>query len=104
MSSVSVTVNGKRYPIACENGQEAHLSRLAVYVDNRLKEIAAAVGRPVSDDLLLVMTSLVIADELSDLYSRRPHQPAEVDRERQAAALGALASRLEAIANRAERS
>ena len=45
-----------------------HLTRLAQYVDNRVGELVAAVGRRVGDNRLLVMASLLIADELSDAY------------------------------------
>ena len=68
MSQVTVTINKRTYDIACDDGQEAHLRRLAAYVDNRVGELIAAVGQ-VGDARLLVMASLLIADELSDSYS-----------------------------------
>ncbi len=68
MAQVSVTINDRKYPIACDDGQEAHLTRLASYVDNRIKELAAAVGH-VDHTRLLVMVSLLVADELSDAYA-----------------------------------
>ena len=69
MAQVGVTINGRKYQIACDDGQEAHLSRLAAYVDQRVGELIAAVGQ-VGDARLLVMASLLIADELSDAYSQ----------------------------------
>jgi len=68
MSRVSVTINGRKYAIACEDGQEAHLSRLAAYIDRRISELVASVGQ-IGDTQLLVMASLLVADELSDAYS-----------------------------------
>ncbi len=68
MAHVSVFINGRSYDIACDDGQEAHLTRLAAYVDKRLTELVAAVGQ-VGDTRLLVMVSLLIADELSDAYA-----------------------------------
>jgi len=65
MASVAVTINGRRYEIACEEGQEAQLSRLGRYVDDRVRQLAAAVGQ-LGDARLMVMTSLLLADELSD--------------------------------------
>lgn len=65
MASVSVTINGRRYEIACDEGQEAQLSRLGRYVDDRVRQLAAAVGQ-LGDTRLMVMTSLLLADELSD--------------------------------------
>jgi cell division protein ZapA len=69
MSEVSVTINGRRYQIACDDGQEAHLTRLASYIDQRVAELVAAIGQ-VGEGRLLVMASLLIADELSDAYSK----------------------------------
>ncbi|NQU57081.1 MAG: cell division protein ZapA [Rhodospirillales bacterium] len=68
MSQISITINGRKYQVACDDGQEAHLTRLGDYVDKRLNELVAAVGQ-VGDSRLLVMVSLLLADELSDLYS-----------------------------------
>ncbi|MEX2310961.1 MAG: cell division protein ZapA, partial [Rhodospirillales bacterium] len=33
MAQVTVTINDRRYNIACDDGQEAHLARLGAYVD-----------------------------------------------------------------------
>ncbi len=68
MAHVTVSINGRKYQVACDDGQEAHLSRLGSYVDNRVQELVAAVGQA-GDARLLVMVSLLLADELSDAYS-----------------------------------
>ncbi len=68
MPQVDVTINGRRYQIACDEGQEAHLTQLAEYVDQRVQELVGAVGQ-VGDARLLVMTSLLVADELSEAYT-----------------------------------
>ena len=68
MAQVTVEINGSKYQIACDDGQEAHLKRLGDYIGNRVQELSAAVGQ-VGDARLLVMVSLLIADELSDAYS-----------------------------------
>ncbi|MEK9673463.1 MAG: cell division protein ZapA [Rhodospirillaceae bacterium] len=68
MAHVTVSINGRNYQVACDDGQEAHLTRLGSYVDNRVQELVAAVGQA-GDARLLVMVSLLLADELSDAYS-----------------------------------
>ena len=68
MSQVTVTINKQDYNIACDNGQETHLARLANYVDHRCQELKAAVGN-IRDDRLLVMVALLLSDELSDAYT-----------------------------------
>lgn len=68
MAQVSIVINGRKYQIACDDGQEAHLTRLGAYVDKRVGELVAAVGQ-VGDSRLLVMATLLLADELSDAYA-----------------------------------
>lgn len=65
MARVTVTINGRHYQIACDDGQENHLLRLAEYVDKRVAQLVAAVGQA-GDAQLLVMASLLVADELMD--------------------------------------
>ncbi|MDP6896442.1 MAG: cell division protein ZapA, partial [Rhodospirillales bacterium] len=69
MPQVTVQINGRGYQIACDEGQEAHLARLGNYIDNRIQELVAAVGQ-LGDVRLLVMVSLLLADELSDAYAQ----------------------------------
>ena len=64
MSDVTIQINGRSYQIACEDDQEDHLRRLAEFVESRLQDVVSTVGQ-VGQDRLLVMTSLLIADELS---------------------------------------
>ena len=68
MAQVTLTINGRKYDISCDNGEEPHLTQLAEYVDRRVGELVAKVGQ-VGDARLLVMTSLLVADELSEVYS-----------------------------------
>lgn len=68
MAQVDVSINGRSYQIACDDGQEDHLVQLGDYVDRRVKELVAAVGQ-VGDSRLLVMVSLLIADELAETYA-----------------------------------
>jgi cell division protein ZapA len=67
MAQVSVRINGRHYQVACEDGQEAHLQKLAAYIDDRVSELVRDVGQ-VGDARLLVMAALLIADELADAY------------------------------------
>lgn len=107
MAHISVSINGRKYQIACEDGQEAHLARLAAYVDRRINELVASIGQ-VGDAQLLVMASLVIADELSDAYaeveSLRAGDRSAAGRldaeENLGAAMDSLAARIEGVAAR----
>ena len=107
MTQVSVSINGRNYRIACDDGQEDHLTKLASYVDERVADLAEAVGQ-IGDTRLLVMASLLIADELSDSYAeadklKKVAADGEMaDAEALATDINALADQVEAIAARLE--
>ena len=66
MAKVSITVNGRPYAIACEDGQEPQLRDLAAELNDEVKSLAAAVGQ-IGDGQLLVITGLSLIDRLNDL-------------------------------------
>jgi cell division protein ZapA len=66
MSQVSVTINGRQFRMACEDGQESHLTRLAKELDQRIDQLRASVGE-IGDTRLTVMAALMLADELSEM-------------------------------------
>jgi len=102
MAQLNVSINGRNYPVACDDGQEAHLARLGTYVDNRIKELTAAVGQ-VGDTRLLVMVSLLLADELSDAYSELDvAQSADEGVAAMLSAEEALSTEIEKLAERIE--
>ncbi len=73
MAQVTVTVHGRQYQVACEDGQETHVEKLASYIDQRVRELAKKSGVPgpagqITESRLLVMAALLIADELGDTY------------------------------------
>ena len=100
MPQVEVNINNRRYSIACDTGEEEHLKQLAQYVDGRVKELVGSVGQ-VGDQRLLVMTSLLVADELAEAYAKLSNSSAEqreADDERTVALMEKMADRVEAIA------
>ncbi len=66
MTEVTVQINNRGYSLSCDAGQEQRIADLAHYVDSRLKDIAAA-GAASTESHMLVLTSLVMADELFEL-------------------------------------
>jgi cell division protein ZapA len=69
MSHVNVTINGRQYRMACEDGQEERLLGLAEKLDARVGELRGKFGE-IGDQRLEVMSALMIADELLDAESR----------------------------------
>jgi len=116
MAQVDVTINGRGYKVACDDGQEAHLGKLGEYVDARVAELTEAVGQ-IGDSRLLVMASLLIADELADAqrklqeadavntienHATNESPPSAIDDEILAQGIEAIAERIEGIADRLE--
>ncbi len=66
MPEVTVSINNRGYSLDCDEGQEKRLVELAKYVDARLSDIAQA-GAATNESHLLVLTALVLADEVFDL-------------------------------------
>jgi cell division protein ZapA len=69
MAHVSVTINGRQYRMACDDGQEHHLARLAHDLDQRIAHLRTTFGE-IGDMRLTVMAALILADELSEAHQR----------------------------------
>jgi cell division protein ZapA len=69
MSHVSVTIHGRQYRMACEDGQEDHLIRLSKDLDQRIEQLKGSFGA-IGDMRLIVMASLTLGDELSEAARR----------------------------------
>jgi cell division protein ZapA len=69
MGQVSVTINGRVYRMACDDGQEDHLARLARELDARIGKLRESFGE-IGDTRLTVMAALVVADELTEVRRR----------------------------------
>jgi cell division protein ZapA len=69
MPQINVTINGRQFRMACEDGQEEHLTRLARELDWRIDSLRAKFGE-IGDTRLTVMAALTIADELGEMALR----------------------------------
>ena len=65
MKPLTISVYGRDYQIACDEGQEGHLRRLAAQVDERMHQLAYRMG-PAGESMLFILTCLMLADELTD--------------------------------------
>jgi cell division protein ZapA len=112
MAQVNVTINGRQFRMACEDGQEGHLIELARDLDLRISGLRGKFGE-IGDTRLTVMAALTVADELAEAGHRVKRLEEELaalqdarvltsDRNKAAqasiaAALGAAAERIESI-------
>ena len=69
MTQVNVTINTRQYRMACEDGQEQHLLKLAEDLDQRIAQLRQSFGE-IGDNRLTVMAALTIADELLEAGKR----------------------------------
>lgn len=106
MAEVSVRVNGRVYPVGCEDGQEQHVRALAQMFDEVVAQVARDVGQ-LGETRLFLLGALLMADELAEARGRLEAAGLELDRAEQArsrtqnravAALEAAARQIEALA------
>ena len=111
MSHINVTINGRQYRMACEEGQEVRLLKLAETLETRVTELRGKFGE-IGDARLTVMAALTVCDELLDATSRLHtlEQELETARNMRAAAVDrarmtqtAVANALNAAADRIEK-
>ena len=69
MNHVNVTINGRQYRMACEEGQEVRLVRLAENLEARIESLRGKFGE-IGDARLTVMAALTVCDELLDANNR----------------------------------
>ncbi|HKH00075.1 MAG TPA: cell division protein ZapA [Bradyrhizobium sp.] len=110
MSHVNVTINGRQYRMACEEGQEARLLKLAESLETRLQGLRGKFGE-IGDARLTVMAALTVCDELLDAGQRIRDLEEELDAlrnvrvaaaDRARATQSAVANALNAAADRIE--
>ncbi len=110
MAEVTLTINGRNYGIACDDGQEKRVRDLGYYIDQRMREIARA-GAATNESHLMVLTSLMLADEIFDLRDNIGSMEEQVqqssrgarDDDAIAGAIGELADRIDDISGRIQK-
>ncbi|MFG1359246.1 cell division protein ZapA [Xanthobacter pseudotagetidis] len=85
MPHVSVTIAGRHYRMACDEGQEEHLMRLARDIDTRILDLRGAFGE-IGDQRLVVMAAITIADELAEARARIRALESDIESQRDARA------------------
>ena len=69
MNHINVTINGRQYRMACEEGQEVRLLKLAESLETRIESLRGKFGE-IGDARLTVMAALTVCDELIDAGNR----------------------------------
>ncbi len=66
MAQLTIKINGYAYTVGCEDGQEQHLQAMVEQVEKRVEGIKALGGNS-GEARVLVLSSLLMADEIHDL-------------------------------------
>jgi cell division protein ZapA len=66
---VNVEINGRKYRMACEEGQQQHLIGLAERFNTHVEGLKGAVGE-IGDNRLTVMAGIAVVDELAEAEKR----------------------------------
>jgi cell division protein ZapA len=105
MPQVSISINGRSYPVACDEGEEDRIRELARLIDSKVAGFARQVGQA-GEARLLVLAALVLADELTEANagSHRSGSQGADDGAAVAGSVSRLAQRIEAVAARLESS
>jgi cell division protein ZapA len=115
LAQVTVTIDGKTYRMACDEGQEEHLIDLAQRFDRYVGHLKDSFGE-IGDQRLTVMAGIMVMDEFVELQKRVKGLETEIGTLRKTrdealtkadkndaaltGALTGLAERMEALAGR----
>ncbi len=101
MAQVTLRINGYAYTLGCQDGEEEHLLAMANEVERRIESVKAVAGQS-GEARMLVMASLMMADDLFDLRSRLTEAEAAQPSVPEAKPDPKLARKLNRMAKRAE--
>ncbi len=69
MPEVNVEIDGKKFRMACEDGQEQHLMELAERFNRTVLGLKESFGE-IGDNRLVVMAGIAVLDELAESEDR----------------------------------
>jgi cell division protein ZapA len=78
MAQVSVSIDGKVYRMACDEGQEQHLEDLATRFDRYVTHLKSSFGE-IGDNRLIVMAGIMVMDELTEQQKKLKGLESEVE-------------------------
>ena len=102
MGTMNINVYGRDYAIACDDGQEAHLGKLAQMVNDRVKQLSQQMGRA-PEHTMLIYTTLMLADELLDALAKAKGKTPPSDDQKLQDMEAAMAASMQQIAGRIEK-
>ena len=71
MATVTISINSREYAISCEDGQERRILQLSRLLDEKAQMLTQGTSQ-ISENMLLAMIALLLADELSETQKGVP--------------------------------
>jgi cell division protein ZapA len=79
MAELAVTIDGRVYRVACDEGEEVRLGDLAQLVDAKISALRQRFGE-IGNQRLVIMAAITLADEWAEANSRVRELEAELAR------------------------
>ena len=65
MAQVNLSVNGRTYRVACDDGEEDHVAELGARFEGAIQELRGALGE-IGDQRLMLMAGILMTDRLDE--------------------------------------
>ena len=102
MAEIDIAIAGRRYKVACRDGEEQNLRHAAELVDAKSREALAGLGAQ-SEGRTLLFASLLLADQLIEKRGATSPLPTMPPDPQVVRRVDALAERLERLAEHLEK-
>ena len=79
MANVNIKFNGKEFLLSCEDGQEEHLEELALYLNEKFRDLKNSLGN-IGESKLLLITSISVLDEYYETKKKIDTQKKEINK------------------------
>jgi cell division protein ZapA len=90
MPEVTITIGGRNFEVACQDGEQPFLEAAAAMLDTEAQSMASQIGR-ITEARMLLMSGLLLADKTAALEEKV--QQLEAERATLKAELASAASR-----------
>ena len=68
MSNVALTIGGRKFSVACAEGEETHVAALGRLIDGKLRDMGDLATQ--SEARMLLYAALLLADEVHELRGK----------------------------------
>lgn len=98
MAQINIMVGGRAYALACRDGEEDRLTKLANHINHKAEDLSNTLGQ-MAEPRMLLMSALLVADELFETKEKvgKPVVEANPDPTPAIAAITSAAEQVEGL-------